>query len=47
MDAPIGGWTFFSEAESFGALYLAMSAETCLGEIYCHITLELLPMLND
>ena len=37
----------FSEREVFSALYLATAPEVCLGEIYRHITPELLPSLND
>jgi hypothetical protein len=37
----------FSEDESFGALYLATGPEICLGEVYRHITPDLLPSLND
>ena len=37
----------FSEGETFPALYLASAPEICLGEIYRHITPELLPSLND
>ena len=37
----------FSEDESFGALYLATRPEICLGEVYRHITPDLLPSLND
>jgi len=41
------GLDLFPEAESFGALYLATAAEICLGEIYRHVTPELMPFLND
>ncbi len=37
----------FSEQESFPALYFATAPEICLGEVYRHITPELLPALND
>jgi RES domain-containing protein len=37
----------FSEEESFPALYLATGPEICLGEVYKHVTPELLPALND
>jgi RES domain-containing protein len=37
----------FSEGESFPALYLATAPEMCLGEVYRHVTPELLPALND
>lgn len=37
----------FPEDEVFPALYLATAPEVCLGEIYRHITPELLPSLND
>lgn len=37
----------FGEEESFSALYLATAPETCLAEIYRHITPNLLPALND
>lgn len=37
----------FAEGETFPALYLATAPEICLGEIYRHITPELLPSLND
>jgi RES domain-containing protein len=37
----------YPEAESFPALYLATSAEVCLGEVYRHVTPKLLPSLND
>lgn len=36
----------FSEAEVFPALYLATGPEICLGELYRHVTPELLPSLN-
>ncbi|MBA2712170.1 MAG: RES family NAD+ phosphorylase [Rubrobacteraceae bacterium] len=35
------------EGDAFAALYLATAPEICLGEIYRHITPELLPSLND
>ncbi len=41
------GFDRFSEDESFGALYLATGPEICLGEVYRHITPELLPSLNN
>ncbi len=41
------GFDQFSEDESFGALYLATGPEICLGEVYRHITSELLLALND
>jgi len=37
----------FPQGETFPALYLASAPEICLGEIYRHITPELLPSLND
>ena len=37
----------FPKEESFPALYLATAPETCLAEVYRHITTELLPTLND
>lgn len=37
----------FSENRVFPALYLATSPEICLGEMYRHVTPELLPSLND
>jgi RES domain-containing protein len=37
----------FPEAETFSALYLATAPEICLGEVYRHITPELLSSLND
>src|SRR5215210_350355 len=37
----------FSEGETFPALYLATSPEICLGEVYRHVTPEILPSLND
>ncbi|MDP8949126.1 MAG: RES family NAD+ phosphorylase, partial [Actinomycetota bacterium] len=37
----------FEEEGSFPALYLATAPEICLGEVYRHITPELLPALND
>lgn len=37
----------FPEGEAFPALYLATAPEICLGEIYRHLTPELLPSLND
>ncbi len=37
----------FPERETFPALYLATGPEICLGEIYRHLTPELLPSLND
>ncbi len=37
----------FPEEEAFAALYLATAPEICLGEIYRHVTPELLPALND
>jgi RES domain-containing protein len=36
----------FPEEEAFAALYLATLPEVCLGEVYRHITPELLPSLN-
>ena len=36
-----------SEGETFPALYLATGPEVCLGEIYRHLTPELLPSPND
>lgn len=40
------GRDLFSEHETWPALYLALSAEICLGEIMRHITPALLPQLN-
>lgn len=37
----------FPEGETFPALYLATAPEICLGEVYRHVTPELLPSLND
>src|SRR5215210_2421872 len=37
----------FPQGETFPALYLATVPEICLGEIYRHLTPELLPFLND
>ena len=37
----------FPEAETFPALYLATAPEICLGEVYRHVTPELLLSLND
>jgi RES domain-containing protein len=37
----------FREGDAFAALYLGVASEICLGEIYRHITPELLPSLND
>jgi RES domain-containing protein len=37
----------FPEEKSLPALYLATAPEICLGEIYRHITPELLPALTD
>lgn len=37
----------FPEGETFPALYLATEPEICLGEVYRHVTPELLPSLND
>lgn len=37
----------FSEGEDFPALYLATAPEICLGEVYRHLTEELLSSLND
>ncbi len=37
----------FPEGEIFPALYLATAPEICLGEVYRHVTPELLPSLND
>ena len=37
----------FPEGETFPALYLATSPEICLGEVYRHVTPEILPSLND
>ena len=37
----------FPEDQVFSALYLATSPEVCLGELYRHITPELLPSLNN
>lgn len=36
----------FSKEETFPALYLATAPEICLGELYRHVTPELLPSLN-
>lgn len=41
------GLDLFPEEEAFGALYLALSAETCIGEVLRHVTPEMLPLLND
>lgn len=41
------GLDLFPEDQSFAALYLATALEICLGEIYRHVTPELLPSLND
>ncbi len=37
----------FPEGATFPALYLATAPEICLGEVYRHVTPELLPSLND
>ena len=37
----------FPEGETFPALYLALGPENCLGEVYRHVTPEILPSLND
>jgi RES domain-containing protein len=37
----------YPEAEAFSALYLATAPEICLGEVYRHVTPELLSSLND
>lgn len=37
----------FPEGETYPALYLATAPEICLGEVYRHVTPELLPSLND
>ena len=37
----------FPKEETFPALYLATGPEICLGEVYRHLTPELLPSLND
>jgi RES domain-containing protein len=37
----------FAEGENFPALYLATAPEICLGEVYRHVTPELLSSLND
>jgi RES domain-containing protein len=37
----------FPEGAAFPALYLATEPEICLGEVYRHVTPELLPFLND
>src|SRR5215211_3386953 len=37
----------FPEAQTFSALYLATAPEICLGEVYRHVTPELLSSLND
>ena len=36
----------FPEEQTFPALYLATAPEICLGEVYRHVTPELLPSLN-
>jgi RES domain-containing protein len=41
------GRDLFPEEEVWPALYLALSAEVCIGEIVRHITPALLPLLND
>ncbi len=40
------GLDFFPEEETWAALYLATSAEICLGEVLRHITPASLPLLN-
>lgn len=40
------GVDLFSEEETWAALYLATSAEICLGEVLRHITPASLPLLN-
>lgn len=40
------GLDLFPEREVWTALYLALGAEICLGEVLRHVTPELLPQLN-
>ncbi|MDQ6832298.1 MAG: RES family NAD+ phosphorylase [Chloroflexota bacterium] len=41
------GLDLFPETEVWTALYLALGAEVCLGEVLRHVTPNLLPQLND
>ncbi len=41
------GLDLFPDGETWAALYLATSAEICLGEVLRHITPALLPLLNN
>jgi RES domain-containing protein len=41
------GLDLFPEREVWPALYLALGAEVCLGEILRHVEPEILPSLND
>jgi RES domain-containing protein len=41
------GFDRFPEGKTFPALYLATAPEICLGEIYRHLTPELLASLNN
>lgn len=41
------GLDLFPEADVWSALYLALGAEVCIGEILRHIEPDILPALND